>query len=105
MKDYTITRLKNFLELLRGIGAENPSNATYEAITGAFIGAFPEVVDSPPNILLQKTYDGNSLLDLEQDVWDAFDPHLNPEAGYVQTRPCVFRVTIEYENCSEEGGE
>jgi hypothetical protein len=55
-----------------------------------------------PMMIFQKHYDGESIVDVSRDVWEAFDADFNPvmatiplnEWGMHQGR---FRVTIEWE--------
>lgn len=51
--------------------------------------------------LFEKVYDGESLIDIERDVWEALDPDFNPdmesvsqdEHGFLKGD---FKVTIEH---------
>lgn len=56
--------------------------------------------------LLNKTYDGDSIVDVERDVWEAFDPSFTPQAARIPTgaggiHQGAFKVTVVWYDTDE----
>lgn len=52
-------------------------------------------------VIFQKTYDGESLVDLSRDTWECLDAKFNPIAGEIPVdkwglHTGTFKVTIEW---------